>query len=84
MASILLGSDMRGFTREMIARDIANHSVFRTALHVFKYDEMTVSVFHENPSNKSFVQHFMFAQPVSSKKEAIEFIDSYLARMGTR
>jgi len=72
------------YTKDMILRDITHHSVFRTALHIFRYDEMTVSVFHENPSNGSFVQHFMFAQPVNSKKDAADFIESYLAKVGTR
>lgn len=75
---------MRPFTKDMIARDIQNHSVFRTALHIFRYDEMTVTVFHENPYRGSFVQHFMFNQAVNSRADAVEFIYSYLDKMGTR
>jgi hypothetical protein len=75
---------MKSFDKTIIRRDMINHSAFRTALHVFVYDEMSLSVYHENLLNQTFIRHLMFVQAVNSKQDAIEFIDAYLTKVGTR
>jgi hypothetical protein len=75
---------MKPYSRDMISRDIINHNVFRTAIHVFRYEDMSLTVLHESPSNGAFVQHLMFVQRVNSKKDAVDFIDGYLGNVGTR
>jgi hypothetical protein len=68
--------------KNWIGRDIGNHSVFRTALYVFRYDEMSLTVLKERPFEGSFIQTLAFVQPVNSKKDAVDFIASYLDKIG--